>query len=109
MSTQTSDMWIDKLHSVRRGIDDSKYDLENIAHRLSSVGLDKIANEIGFVAGHLDVLNKLLNDGVNQILSDNLAASQESSNMIFKAILGGVFATPEERAAREKESSNGTA
>ena len=74
--------------------------LEFLAEGCRIVGLDKLSNDLLEMSDLTYEAGKRVNSAFSGVTSMQLRQAEEGSALMLKAILAGVFATPEERAAR---------
>ena len=83
--------WLDSINNGKAEIRKARHSLNEIALGLSFVGLDKIADQIGWAVADLSDAESQIEAGVRQNIDEALGAAKESNRNLVGAILAGAF------------------
>jgi hypothetical protein len=91
----------DLMHAAQNALRRVGSRLENLSHRMSGVGFDKLAEECAVLAKVVQDADAQLSSSIGHMLTQDIARSHASSeNMLRACLAGAVLAAPDEESKK---------
>lgn len=95
-----SEQWLDDLHAGARSVRECRYAVEHLAGVMYAAGNDRIADQLGEIAGELRGAYDAINRGTGNCVTRAVHGAQESTANMMRAVLSVLTTehpTPEAR------------